>query len=121
MLKRRSVIFSSAVLCIACATILALALVRRHEATFVAMLLAVALFSWVYGLVRISQGARIRDHQIKVVTSTMSGSAANIFARVFGFRNYPALAQFQYLIAPWFAGAGVVVGVAFAAVIAMAK
>jgi len=85
------------------------------------MLLAVALASWVYTLVMISQGARIRDHQIKVVTSSMPGSSANILARVFGFRDYSALAKFQYLIAPWFAGAGVVVGVGFAVVIAMTK
>jgi hypothetical protein len=121
MLKRGPVILSSAVLCIACAAILAVALARGHEAKFVAMLLAVALASWVYALVKIFQGARIRDHQIKIVTSTMPGSSANVFARVFGFRNYPALAQFQYLIAPWFAGAGVVVGVGLAAVVAMAK
>ena len=66
-LRRGYVIISSAVLCVACAAILGVALVRRHEAEFVAMLLAVALASWV-GLVKISQGVRTRDHQIKVVT-----------------------------------------------------
>jgi len=56
-----------------------------------------------------------------MVTSTMPGSSANIFARVFGFRDYPALTRFQYLIAPWFAAGGVVVAVGVAAVIAMAN
>jgi uncharacterized OsmC-like protein len=59
------------------------------------MLLAAALACWVYALVMTFQGSRIRDHQIKVVTSSMPGSSANIFARVFGFRDYPALAKFQ--------------------------
>jgi hypothetical protein len=72
-----------------CAAILAVALARRHEATFVAMLLGAALACWTYALVMILQGARIRDHQIKIVTSTMPGPSANLFARVFGFRDYP--------------------------------
>ena len=121
MLKRGPVVLSSAFLCIACAAILGVALARRHEATFVAMLLGAALACWIYTLVMIFQGARIRDHQIKMVTSTMPGSSANIFARVFGFRDYPALTRFQYLIAPWFAAGGVVVGVGVAAVVAMAN
>ena len=121
MLKRRSVILSSAVLCIVCAAILAVALARRHEPSFVAMLLGTALVCWIYALVMIFQGTKLRELQIKSVSGTLSGSSANIFARVFGFRDYPALARFQYILAPRFAGAGVVVGVSSAAVIAMAK
>ena len=121
MLKHGPVIVSSTILCIVCAAILALALARRHEATFVAMLLGAALACWIYTLVMIFQGARIRDHQIKMAASTTLGSSANIFARVFGFRDYPALTRFQYLIAPWFAAGGVVVAVGAAAVIAMAN
>lgn len=121
MLKRGPVIVLSAALCIACAAVLALALARRHEATFVAMLLGIALVSWVYTLVMIFHGATLRENQIKVVTSTMPGSSANIYARASGFRDYSARARFQYLIAPWFAGAGVIIGIGVAALVAMAK
>jgi hypothetical protein len=78
------------------------AIVRGNEPGFVAMLLAATLACWVYMLVHIFYGARIREP-------------------CFGFRDDRALTRFQYLIAPWFAGAGVVVGVFFAAVVSIAK